>query len=221
MIKGGFHFLSVAVSILILSSCTSTKLIGSWQESEYEPKDMRNVLVVGMTRNASNKQLFEVSMAEHFQDDSVRAVPMIAAFPSGFPTNEETKSELIEILRERGLQYVLVMSVLDISQSTNYVYTGSIYYPYGAGYNYYRTFDAYYYSMAPMTYQMGYTTTTTDVKLECNLYDMELNQLVWTGQTQTIDPYSIQDFAREYTELIYNQLQASGVIKIAHPQKSN
>ena len=219
--KGFNLLLVVAVLTVISPSCLSTKLTGSWSEPEYEPAEMKNVLVVAMTRNERNKQIFEVAMSERFQADSVRAIPMIAAFPFGFPTNEETKSELIEVLREMGLQYVLVMSVVDISQSSHYTYSGSMYYPYAAGYNYYRTFDAYYYNVAPMTYQMGYTTTSTDVKLECNLYDMTRNEMVWTGQTETIDPYSISEFAKEYTELIYSQLKADGVIQIAHPNSEN
>ncbi len=78
-------------------------------------------------------------------------------------------------------------------------------YGYGGFYGFYGTTFA-------TVHSPGYFETSTTLKLETNLYSVATNELVWTGQSETIDPDSIEDARTSVTKAVATKLKAERLI---------
>ena len=78
-------------------------------------------------------------------------------------------------------------------------------YGYGGYYGFYGTTYA-------AVHTPGYFDTNTTLTLESNLYSVATNELVWTGQSETIDPNSIEDARESVTAAVAQKLKAERLI---------
>jgi hypothetical protein len=60
--------------------------------------------------------------------------------------------------------------------------------------------------------------TDTLVGVETLLYDLEADELVWAGQSQTTNPSKAESFARELIGAVGKELQKDGLVN--PPKKS-
>jgi hypothetical protein len=63
-------------------------------------------------------------------------------------------------------------------------------------------------------YSPGYYTTDKTYFLECNLYDLKQDgKLVWSGQSETYNPSSLESFAKSFAARVSDALQNAGLLK--------
>ncbi len=207
--------LSIAASLLIgLVSCgPSTKLSASWKNPEVKAPPMNKVLVLGLTENLNAKQSFETEFTGRFEKDSINAVPGLSEFGSQrLNATDEQKKEISEGLVEKGYDAILVLALIDAEKSQQYVSTGYSGGYYGGGYGYYNSFNSYYSHMSPMVYQTGYYEEIKTFLLEANLYNLKTKELIWTGQTRTSNPSSVERFAYDFGAIVYKKMKDDGAI---------
>ena len=74
-------------------------------------------------------------------------------------------------------------------------------------------FTGYYYYAYTTVYEKGgYYETTTTYFLETNLYDIESENLIWTGQVTTT-PQSVNEESQIFATMIVDEIMKMGVIK--------
>jgi len=61
-------------------------------------------------------------------------------------------------------------------------------------------------------YDPGYYTTDKNYYLEANLYDAATEELVWSSQSETTNPSSIETFSRSFSTTVINQLIKDGLL---------
>ena len=106
---------------------------------------------------------------------------------------------------------ILTVSILDKETESRYVPGSYSYDPY-AGPAYYRTFWGYYSHMYPYVYRPGYYVTENTYFIETNLYDVATEVLIWSAQSETYDPANLARFARDFADVIVDELQKDGII---------
>jgi hypothetical protein len=77
---------------------------------------------------------------------------------------------------------------------------------------YYGRFTGYYSYYNPVMYDPGYYATDKNYYLEINLYDAKTEELVWSAQSETTNPSSIETFSYSFSQLVVNQLIKDGLI---------
>jgi hypothetical protein len=75
----------------------------------------------------------------------------------------------------------------------------------GAYYNYYA------YSIGTI-YNDGYYVDDYTYFLECNLYDVASEKLLWTGRTKTVNMESVEDEAIYFSEIVIKDILKKKVI---------
>jgi hypothetical protein len=80
---------------------------------------------------------------------------------------------------------------------------------YGGGYG---RFGGYYGMYGPMTYSPGYYATDKNFYVEINLYDTETQALVWSAQSATTNPSSIDRAAREFALVVVDKMIKDKII---------
>jgi hypothetical protein len=201
----------------LFAGCVATQLIGSQKTSDAAPKQYQKLGVVVLSPQMSNRATVEVAVAEAFRAKGVKAIATYDIFPMAGKIEEIKQNmdqeAIQQKIRERvtanNLDALLIITLFDKTKETHYVQGSSfsisapVYgFPY---YGYY----GYAYSSV---YDPGYYATTTNYFIESNLYDVSTEKLLWTGQTKTQDPQSVEKEAPFFAKLITDEILEKKVL---------
>lgn len=207
-------FLTLA---FLLSACgSSTSMTESWTNKEaigQGPYD--SVFIIAMTGNTVAKALIEDELAFYAQKKGVKAIKAHEVFPVTFSQGDRPDKETImQLIRDTGADAIFTVTLLDEKTESRYV-PGNTNYAYGyrpMSYSYYRNFYGYYRTVYPIAYEPGYYTTDKIFYMESNVYNAKTEQLIWSGQSKTYNPSSLESFTQDYTEALIKKLTKDGLI---------
>lgn len=190
------------IPVLLFSACTSsTRITGSWTNPKIA-EDYDNVLVAAMVDNMQVKQQIEDELAEELRSQGINVSKSIELFPPNFSEDQANdKDAMLEKIRGNGHDAILTVALLDKDTETRYV-PGSTSYAPATVYS----FWGYYTYWYPQLYAPGYYTEDKVYFLETNLYDASTENLVWSAQSESVNPAGIETFSEEFAELTVEEL---------------
>ena len=197
--------LLIASLALLAVSCTaSTKMIGVWSDPAYQAQPTHKLLVIGIGQNEGMVKLFESEMGKAFGQYKISVVPGTTVFPVGQPIDTTVGRPYCH---DNGIDLVSVTRVVGISKESEYV-PGDMYYaPAPAYYGFY----PYYYSSYSMASTPGYMREYKVATVETNVYQVSTEKLVWSGQSKTMDPSSINSAMTDIATLLVSEMDRSGL----------
>jgi len=189
---------------VIISGCSSSnKISNSWKNPEASAESIKfqTVAVFAMVK--------DLQMQKDVEETIASQMPNTVAIPAyNLVTNEDLADINIvkQKLKERAIEGALVLSVRNVDQKTTYYSSGmypSAYYNFGGYYNY-----AWNYMYDPY----GYTSTNVYVDIEILIYSLKDDQLVWYGESTSINPESVEQTISELAVSVKNQLVEDGLL---------
>jgi hypothetical protein len=194
-----------ALGVVVAAACgPSTNLVRTWREPSYAGRDVKRVLVIGLTPNQHNRKVFEYAVAAKLQDMKYEPVTGIDVLPKDRMADHDA---IVAAVKERGVDIVLVSRLVSIQTETEYV-PPAAYAPPTASHAMY----PYYSGGYATVYSPGYVTERQVVYLETNAYDAQKEQLVWSGVSKTFDYSSIEGVSESVAKKIVQALRDQGVI---------
>lgn len=197
------YFFVISLAIFLAGCSSSNKISNSWTNPEVNAESVKfqTVAVFAMVKDQQMRQDVEEAIAS--QMPNTVAVPVYKMI-----SNEELADidAVKKKLSERGMEGALVLSVRNVDQKTTYYSSGmypSAYYNFGGYYNY-----AWNYMYDPY----GYSSTNVYVDLEILIYSLKNDQLVWYGESTSVNPESIQQTISELAVSVKNQLVEDGLL---------
>ena len=115
-------------------------------------------------------------------------------------------------LTEEGIDGVFAISLLEKNNTTKYVQGTTTYAPASFYGGYYGSFYSYYPHMYSNVYQPGYYVASQEIILNSSLFDVETGELLWSAQSDTSDPSSVDDAANSYAKSMATQIIKRKVI---------
>lgn len=211
--KSSFHSTYIPAFLMIvlfLTGCSSTSVTGVWKKSDFVGGPFQSILVVGLTHDPNNKNIWEDIMADQLKQNGVNATTSTNSFPGD---KEITKNEILNYVNKQGIGAVLITRLVDTKKEKGYYpptghYYGDHYYG-GPRHRYYNNFGTFY----DTVYTPGYTTTYTTVVLETTLYDAETQDLIWSMSSDTFDPASTNYLAQSVSKQVIKALQKDNLIR--------
>ncbi|WP_212004400.1 DUF4136 domain-containing protein [Chitinophaga sp. HK235] len=203
------------LGLLLLVACgTSVHMTGTWKDPSAQSGGYHNILVAGLSSNLTARGIVENKLATQLQAHGVAAGKSTDLFPPNFdPKKEESIKAASGKIEAAGFHAVLTVSLVNKESETRYVPGTVMYAPYPA-YGWYGNFWGYYGYMYNSVYSPGYYTTDKIYFMESNLYDLGQNgKLVWSGQSETYNPNSLESFAAAYAKKVADALQNGGLLK--------
>jgi hypothetical protein len=196
----GFSFLAL-VALGLLVGCSTTRLTDAWQAPDFKRADMRQVLVVAVSDNITNRTLFERGFVKALEDQGIDAIASYSVLGSNVPTREAVTA----YLQHNRIPYLIVTQYGGstvtrevVPESVRTYYTG----PYYPTYSHY--WDSYhhdsYYRDRQNTVTLvrdAYVDQTTTVMLTTSIFEMESEALVWAGRSSSFEVDSIIHAAGE------------------------
>lgn len=203
-------YLFLGIALLFVSSCLSTKMSASWTDPDYKGKNFNKILVWGLSDNVAARATVEDEVAYFLNVKNISSVSGSDIAPPDRKALPHDMEESKAILSKNGFDGVLTMGLIDKKEETRYVEGSGYYQP--MAYGYYGSFYSYYPQMYGNVYQPGHYATSEHIYIETNLWDVSTGKLVWSAQTETVDPSSIDSFANSYARDIVGELVKRGII---------
>jgi hypothetical protein len=186
----------------------STKLAFSWRNPNATGGPFKNILVLALNGQASNRADFEDRLTAAITATGVQAVQSYSLIPRPNSTPIDMNN-LRDVVQGQGFDAVLVSRIVKYHRTVTYV-PGQVF-PLDP---YYATFYGYYAFVSPVVYSPGYLQTDTKAQVETNFYSTAKTdgELVWTGTSDTMNPRSVSDAIGAIVKLVAQELQKQNII---------
>ena len=204
--------LSILLTLLLLASCSSTKMVDSWKSNEYKNYQPKKVLIVGITENLTARKIFEEQLKTELANRGIEAIQSYDVFNPSFSNSKQTEEEIqkeVERISENGFDAVLISAVKGVIEKESY--TGD---SYRTAY-YWRRFGRYYYLYQDVYFDPGYYNRYKVYHIESSLYNLKENNdksLVWVASYNIVDPSSINTTVNDYVKAVMSSLENENII---------
>lgn len=194
-----------------LAGCATpaTTLDAQWANPQFAGKNpVKSVMVMSVTRDATNRRIFEDQMVAELSARGVRAVQSYRFIP-----NEDRAEEaaLKQAVADAGVANVMLSRVINVTQKVNYTpgYVMSPAYGLGWGgfYGYYSGLWAATYAVPPQVY------TTQNINVDTRIFDVKDGVVLWSAATTTSTGYdTVREMIDQFVKLLVSTLAQDGML---------
>ena len=235
--KLSVYFSAFVLLVSMFTSCSSARLTSSWTNETYTPQKYNKLLVFAIASQTSSRAAVEGAMSNELNKHGINAVSSLSLFPgsqnaSAVQQSMISREELVQKLKDNNIDGLLVLSLLDKKEEQVYVegrttthseinpqqvYVEPVYNYHYDGYNdrydpYYSDYYTYYQTVQTTVTEPGYYENQTTLYLESNFYRVSDATLVWSGQTEVVDPSSLSTGAKDWAVAVTKGLVLYEVI---------
>lgn len=198
-----------AAALLAACATPATTLDAQWANPQFAGKSpVKSVMVMSVTRDSTNRRIFEDQMVAALSARGVKAVQSYKYIANEGPADE---SALKKAVADAGVANVMLTRVVNVQEKVNYS-PGYVMGPaYGLGwggfYGYYSGMWAATYAVPPQIY------TTQNVNSDTRLFDVRDGVVLWSAATTTTTGYdSVREMIDQFVQLIVNTLSKDGML---------
>jgi hypothetical protein len=191
--------------MLLLWSCNSAKITTAWKAPAVEPTKYKKILVLAII-SEKDRQVQE-RMEQHFVGDLANmGYTAISALQLYGPRAFDSVKEMAAIakIKSSGADAVITIVLLNMDKERTYVpertYTLNM-------------LGGYYGQHYQRIYEPGYYTTTTKYLWESNFYDLSTQQLLYSVQSKSFSPGSIESMSHQYGQLLVANMRKNHVLQ--------
>ncbi len=182
----------------LIISCGGTELTQKPIEDSYKGKPVSDILVIAISGNEHNRRLFEKRFVAHLKAVGVDAIASEKAI--SMPANLELKKKtILAAVNQYKNDAVIITHLIGKEQKDVFTRDDSVH----------RGFYGFYQSRYR---DPGYSSTSTTVRLETNLYDVKTEKLIWSGQSKTLSKGPKDNIINEVIKAVINNLRQNNLI---------
>jgi len=214
-----FSLFAVAV---VLAGCQTTSIQSAWFDPNFKGGPMKKIDVVMLGSNLANRRVAEDVFAQKLRDAGVDGVAGWTVIPDEARAAQQPFTEAVTRTGAQGLLVVRLLGVDTRTQvtttmvpTTGPMWGGPGWGPgwggpgwgpdWGGGWGGGGAFGP---AMVPVQEVSQYDLAI----VETTLYEVATGRPVWSANTQTFNPSSVQREAPGFADLIIGQLKARGLI---------
>jgi molybdopterin biosynthesis enzyme MoaB len=197
---------------ITLTSCANTKFTKQWVAEDFNQQPYDDILVLVVADKMGNRQDAENYIVEKLGEAGIDAMPSFDILPKTETIDADAVDKAIDGLQ---LDAVIVMYATGVTEEEYFIPARrfGVYAGYGYGHAHYSSFYNYYPHAMTYVYIPGYDNTHYVVALETSLFDLNTGKMVWSGQSNTFAPESVDDVIHNITVLTISELKKKSIIK--------
>jgi hypothetical protein len=186
--------------VFLIVSCAGTDLTETQVDDAYKGKPVSDILVIAVTGNEHNRRSYERKFVAHLKSAGVEAVASEKLIP--MPGDLKIKKETILSAVDQYKNDAVIITQLVGKETKNVYQRGGV-----TRRGYFR------YTRNP-----GYSITSTEVRLETNLYDAKTGELIWSGISKTLSKDSTNRIMNDVIKTVITNLKKN---KLIEPRMKN
>lgn len=202
-----------------LFGCTATTIQSTWTDPTFAREPFDRIAVVALFDTVAESRTFEESAARELEQQGVDAVPAFTILGDDRMLEQD---ELRAELARAGVDGILIYRLIAVDERNVYrnptpfltvpraMVWGDPYYWY-----YYPRWDYYSHwrSTWDVTRSRGYWESLAYVIVESSLYDAELDRLVWTAKSETVEGTEFETLAESVAAQTTDRLVATRFVE--------
>lgn len=206
------HLLALLLGLVLASCSSSQHVLNSWKAPAAGNLKYRKIFLVALTDDQDVRRYLEDRMASSLEKLKIESAKSYEVLPElGLKLQPTQKEHFINEIKETGSDAVFTITLLDVL--TTEKYTPPYVSPPSGTLVFYNHFYTYYYHRYPLIYNPGYFTTDRSYLTESNLYDLAEEKLVWTVQSEAVNPTNLKTWFNGYSSMLIKQLRKDGLLK--------
>lgn len=199
-----FALLFATLAAALLGGCASTTIVNQWENTANRGPACTKVLVVGVTRNASVRRIFEDELVKAALARGVVPTPSYTLIPEDGPVPD---ARLAEAVRRAEVDCVLTTRVVQVATQLDVISPpGAAWGPPWGFYGWYGGAWGPVYAYPPQVVQRDI------VYAEVRLFRTNPDTLAWAATTETFAPSDVRKESAEFAQLVFGQLAARKLI---------
>ncbi len=198
-----FRKLYILLTFTLLASCANTSLITNWK-GDHAAHTYKHLLVIGISDSQQTRRLYENYFASVLKKNNIIAVPSYTLISS---KQKITREVVVDAIKGTEIDSVLVTYL--VSANTEMKHRES---PFNTGYSGYSDSVDDRISATIIT-NRGQSRDEEIFVLKSDLFGVAERDLVWSAQTKTVGPESIDEVIVEVTELLVKTMIDDGILQ--------
>lgn len=200
------------ISVLLLTGCSSTRLVTDWKNPDIVLFDANKVLIIGMTPNQDVRVKFETELQNKFTEYKIESFRSFDLFDVEFTSSEKTEKELSKVeqqLLDKDFDAILLTKILGVEDRQSFrkkIYELN---------RFMTSFKDDYLSHQTIYYEDDYYKRFKVYQAETSLYCIcvgKERELIWQGRIDVTDPVNIEKSVDDYIKLIVVALKEQDII---------
>jgi len=197
---------SLSFCLIVLSSCSASKLLTTWESETAAQFKTSKMLVIGVAKDETKRRIYEDTFTDSLLAMQISAVPSYTASKAMI---NPTKEHLREVVKKSACDSVLITHMVGASEKDFYQPHNRI-----IGTNDFGNYGLY--SYYPFIYRSVYSggsyVSTTKVVLETSLYDVATEKRIWSARSESIDPVMTRKYYQQLIDLFLNDLEKRKIL---------
>lgn len=194
--------------LLILTGCGTTKIVNSWKSDQLPDIRLKQVAVIALIDDIAYRRAFENAFTSELQNLGVESYSGLNLFPLD---RKYSKEEMDQILNDKNVEAIIIVTTAGSERTKEYVPENN--YPPYSMYNYYGYYNYNYYDPYRYNRNPGYYRETQIQKIEAVIFDRNTDKLIWTAKSQTTNPGSLIEFAKDVSTTLIKKMKEDRVVK--------
>ncbi len=194
-----------AVALMVLSSCTGTKMVQTWRDPGYDGQAVKRVFIVCVGPTDANRVILENAIAQALLDRGFLSATATGVFAYAPPDKDKT----IAFVRENEIDLVIVQRLM---KETDLAYLAPTVDSMPVTPNYGTWYSAYGYGGT--AYTPGYMEEDTRVKAETTVFSAhsQPEKLVWSSASTTMNVRDAKSGAKSLAGTLVKNLVEAGIL---------
>jgi hypothetical protein len=194
-------YFSVLLLSIFIAACANTEVIDHWVDAEHS-KPYKHPMIIGISDSQQTRQIFEKYFVSELKKVNITATPSFKLISSKQKMNRET---VINAVQGTDIDSVLVTYLVSSEHDVKY-HESPLSQGYSGDVESNRMSDT-------LVSTRGRTSSAEIVTLKTDMYDVQTKSLVWTTQTRTVAPESIDEVVTDVTALLIDHMLRDELIK--------
>ena len=194
-----FRAILFVFTALMLGACATKQPVMEWQDEGFSGA-LDNILIIAAIERSTRRRIYEDEFVEALASMKVEATPSYTLMTTSMTISRETVEAAI---KGKNIDAVLVTRLLGVKEE-------EVYHP-PSYYDHHRSYHRYY-THALESDNRAYYRRFKVLTLETNIYDATTKELIWSMQSESIEPSTPRNLIEEQITLTIQTLQARGLI---------
>ncbi len=197
-----FFTIAVLLSVVIATGCATSRMQESYKNAQYKGGVIKSVLVLGVAKEFETRKAFEILFCRDLTKAGLKAEPSYKTLPKGVKLDGTVVKAAADKLK---VQSVMVVHYRGLERKMQDPKTPAP----GPDYS---SLPYYVPSVYHYVNRSDYAPMKSFLQLECNLYDVKSQELIWTGHSEILDPKNLNQLTDDLTGLVVAQLKKDGLL---------
>lgn len=213
--------LTLAISFLVACASPATKITRSWSSPEKNTDGYKRLFVAAIVGDITRRQAIETNIDAELRKLNLSSTTSTATIkPNFWQSTDLDKQAMLDVVKENDKDAIITVSLVDVKKEQRYIpgnmvaggtmMRGSMMGPgaWARGAN----FGGFWGWNHSVMMSPGHVVNDERYFLEINVYDTESELLVWSAQSETLNPRSLETFSAEFSRVVIQRMRKDGVL---------